>query len=94
MMFGSVEAMTLQAMNRYFNGGGVWKCNKNYQYGEDRWMGECFKEIGVLPVMDPLVLGDKLCAPGVWDCSDQRRAAFHHYKDLGSWMNCYKQGKR
>jgi len=94
MMFGSVEAMTLQAMNRYFNGGGVWKCNKNYQYGEDRWIGECFKEIGVWPVMDPLVLGDKLCAPGVWDCSDQRRAAFDHYKDLGSWMNCYKQGKR
>jgi len=94
MMFGSVEAMTNQAMNKYFNGGGIWRCNKNYQYGEDRWIGECFKEIGVWPVTDPLVLGDKLCVPGVWDCSDQRRAAFHHYKDLGSWMNCYRQGRR
>jgi len=94
MMFGSVEAMTNQAMTKYFNEGGVWKCNKNYQFGEDRWLGECFKEIGVWPEKDPLVLGDKLCAPGVWDCNDQRRAAFHHYKDLESWLGCYRQGSK
>lgn len=94
MMFGSVEAISNKAMNIYFNGGGVWRCNKNYQYGEDRWIGECFKELGVWPVLDSLVLGDKLCVPGVWDCSDQRRAAFHHYKDLGSWMECYRQALR
>mmetsp|Transcript_117827 Transcript_117827/g.234743 ORF Transcript_117827/g.234743 Transcript_117827/m.234743 type:complete len:621 (+) Transcript_117827:53-1915(+) len=94
MMFGAVEAMTREALHKYFNEGGMWRCNKNYQYGEDRWIGECFKEIGAWPVTDPLVLGDKLCVPGVWDCSDQRRAAFHHYKDLGSWMKCYHEGKR
>jgi len=94
MMFGSVEAMTNQAMSKYFNEGGVSRCNKNYQYGEDRWIGECFKEIGVWAVTDALEVGDKGCAPGVWDCSDQRRAAFHHYKDLGSWMGCYRQSIR
>jgi len=91
MMFGSAEAMTNQAMSKYFNKGGVWRCNKNYQFGEDRWLGECFKEIGVLPVTDPLLVGDKGC--GVFDCRDKRRAAFHHYKDLGSWMGCYRQAK-
>jgi len=93
-MFGAVEAMTQQAMNKYYNEGGVWRCNKNYQYGEDRWLGECFKEIGVWAMTDPFIVGDMGCAPGVWDCTDQRRAAFHHYKDLGSWMGCYRQSIR
>jgi len=93
MMFGSMEAMSNQAMDRYFKQG-VWQCNNNYQFGEDRWLGICLKSIGVWPVTDPGTLGDKLCVPGVFSCAGpDKRAAYHFYKDVGSWMNCYQQGK-
>lgn len=93
MMFGSVEALSNQAMSRYFNQG-VNACNNNFQFGEDRWLGLCLKSIGVWPVTDPGTLGDKLCVPGVFSCAGpDKRAAYHFYKDVGSWMNCYQQGK-
>jgi len=92
MMFGSVEAISHKAINKYFNGGGEQMCNNNNQYGEDRWLGECFKDLGVLPVTDVRVLGDKLCLPGIWNCGDGR-AVYHYYKNVTSWMNCYSEGK-
>eukprot|EP00419_Tripos_fusus_P072070 CAMPEP_0172902038 /NCGR_PEP_ID=MMETSP1075-20121228/167592_1 /TAXON_ID=2916 /ORGANISM="Ceratium fusus, Strain PA161109" /LENGTH=80 /DNA_ID=CAMNT_0013758559 /DNA_START=15 /DNA_END=254 /DNA_ORIENTATION=- len=79
-MFGSLEAISHAGISKYMSSG-EWKCNKNYQYGEDRWLGLCLQEIGVRSFIDPRILGDKLCVPGVWSCTDGR-AAYHHYKTL------------
>lgn len=99
MMFGSVEAISHQGMERYYYGGGEWRCKKNYQYGEDRWLGECFNEIGVQGVGDWHMVGDKLCIlpecgnAGCSNCGDGR-AAYHHYKSPESWLGCYYTAKR
>jgi hypothetical protein len=87
MMFGSLEAISHAGIAKYFSDG-TWRCNKNYQYGEDRWLGLCLQELGVQSVQDGRILGDKLCAPGVWSCKDGR-AAYHHYKTKKHWLDCY-----
>lgn len=92
MMFGSLEAISHQGMDRYFSLG-MYQCSKGFQY-EDRGLGECLNQIGIEPVTDTEILGDKMCFPGVFSCAGpDDRAAYHFYKDVHSWMRCYYQGK-
>lgn len=83
MMFGSVEAMSRVAMEAYFNSG--MTCRKNYQFGEDRWLGDCLNELGVTPVQDFGMVGDGVCTGA--NCGDGK-AAYHPFKDAGAWLNC------
>mmetsp|Transcript_4509 Transcript_4509/g.14113 ORF Transcript_4509/g.14113 Transcript_4509/m.14113 type:complete len:101 (+) Transcript_4509:2-304(+) len=94
MMFGSVEAISKQGMHKYYFQGGETTCKKNYQYGEDRWLGDCLTEIGVQPVLDERMVGDQLCVRvGVAkDCGDGR-AAYHPYKSVGKWMQCWQEAQ-
>jgi len=85
MMFGSVEAISRAAMVRYF--GSESTCRSNYQYGEDRWLGDCLSKLGVVGETDFEMLDDKVCKGA--NCADTSKAAYHHFKSKESWLDCY-----
>lgn len=85
MMFGSLEAINHAAWLRYFGSGG--RCHKNYQWGEDRWLGECLKELGVMPVNDFSLVGDGVCTGN--NACHSGQAAFHPFKSAAAWLGCY-----
>lgn len=93
MMFGSVEAISKTGLIEYYASSAI-KCHGNFQWGEDRWMGDCLSKIGVKGIGDWKMEGDKLCVGvGVGpDCTDQR-AAYHPFKSLAKWMKCYNEAK-
>jgi len=91
MMFGALEAISKMAMQRYYDSGA--QCNNLpwQSWGEDLWLGNCLKQLGVSAEADPIV-DDRLC---LWsDCGKQSAAAFHPYKDVGSWLQCYWTAER
>merc|ERR1712018_54038 len=45
MMFGSIEAVSRQGLERYL--GNTGKCSFGYEFGEDRWFGNCLNSLGV-----------------------------------------------
>merc|ERR1712083_361431 len=85
MMFGSVEAISKMGMQRYYDSGA--SCNNLpwQSWGEDLWMGNCLKQLGVSGEADAIV-DDRVC---LWsDCGKASAAAFHPYKDVKSWLTC------
>jgi len=86
MMFGSLEAISGPAMKKYFKNSNA--CLKNYTYGEDRWLADCFRDLGVSGTEDFKMVGDKVCR-GDHKCQDGR-AAYHHYKSPKKWLACYR----
>jgi len=94
MMFGSVEAISQQGLNKYFDRY-TTKCNGDFQWGEDRWIGACFDKIGVLGIGEWHLEGDQLClGVGVVKGCGDGRAAYHPYKSLEAWVGCYNQAMR
>jgi len=85
MMFGSVEAISRSAMEKYFASQST--CRNNFQYGEDRWLGDCLHKLGVAGENDFKMVGDKVCKGA--NCADATKAAFHHFKSKESWLECY-----
>merc|ERR1712032_393567 len=59
MMFGSIEAVSRQALERYFADPG--KCSFGYQFGEDRWFGNCLASLGAQGIQDFGMVGDGEC---------------------------------
>jgi len=88
-MFGSLEAISKAGLQDYFNNEAP--CKTGYQYGEDRWLGNCLKSVGATPVQDFGIVGDQVCTkiPGS-PCIDGM-PAYHPYKSWGAWVNCYNQ---
>jgi len=92
MMFGALEAISRQGLDTYFAksgdciGGLPWK-----EWGEDLFLNQCFKKIGVARKNDFQIYSDGVCT-GV-DCRDPDAAAFHPKKDVASWFACLKETK-
>jgi hypothetical protein len=92
MMFGSLEAISRPGLQNYFNNEGP--CKTGYQFGEDRWLGNCLKSVGTRGAQDFGIVGDQVCTkPPGSPCTDNK-AAYHPYKSAGAWMTCYNQAVR
>lgn len=93
MMFGSVEMLTREALQEFFNreqectGSLDWKV-----WGEDYFLGKCFDMLGVTRTNQFTAVQDGVCK-GV-DCSAQDAGAFHPMKDVESWMSCWWQASQ
>jgi len=91
-MFGSLEAISKSGLQNYFNNEAP--CKTGYQYGEDRWLGNCLKSVGTRGAQDFSIVGDQVCTkPPGSPCTDGK-AAFHPYKSAAAWMTCYNQAVR
>jgi hypothetical protein len=88
-LYGALEVYSKEAMEMYRNGNGLCKTRLQWHgWGEDLFMSQCMKMLGVEGVADLTLVGDERCMRA--SCYDQWRAAFHPYKDVGSWMWCWR----
>lgn len=93
MLYGSLEALSLEAVRTYRRGQYACKSMDVGIMGEDGYMQTCLtKLLGVNATEDWMQVGDNRCtyAP----CSDGTRAAYHPFKDRWSWQACYEQAVR
>lgn len=92
MMFGALEAISRQALDKYFQGAGTCTANMPWKsYGEDLFMGKCLEMLGVSRTNDFKIYSDGVCL-GV-DCANPDAAAFHPKKDAASWLACLEETK-
>jgi len=91
MMFGSVEAISVQALYAYFNSESTCRSMPWGAWGEDLWMGNCLKALGVSAEGDFGLVSDGVCL--YKNCAGGA-AAFHPLKSLGEWMQCYWAAQR
>jgi hypothetical protein len=89
-LYGAVETFSQGAMERYHDSW-VQKCATEpwHGWGEDMYMRVCMDRLGVWGFNDDMIVGDERCNPAA--CWDHSRAAFHAYKNVGAWMNCWYQ---
>jgi hypothetical protein len=89
-LYGAVETFSRGAMERYRESW-VQTCATEpwHGWGEDMYMRVCMDRLGVWGFDDNNIVGDERCNPAT--CWDHWRAAFHAYKDVGAWMNCWHQ---
>jgi hypothetical protein len=94
MMYGSVEIFSKGAMIAYMEH--VAHCADVLpweDWGEDFFMTRCMDQIDVGRLELFNVVGDNVCVGpgqgGTGDCSEGDRAAFHPFKDIVEWNNCY-----
>jgi len=89
-MFGSLEAFSHKAIETYFKG--VDKCKRDLKWsswGEDLFMNNCLKHLGVEPAFDGKLIGDNVCKGA--DCKDGVSASYHPFKSPEEWFQCYSQ---
>lgn len=96
MMYGSVEIYSFKAIDTYAARVGL--CYEDMgsmlgAWGEDYYMTHCLDHIGVGRISDFVSVGDNVCSGG--SCADSAFSAFHPYKDVTAWQNCwdYAHGK-
>lgn len=90
MMYGALEIFSWKAISSYANG--MWECMRDMAefiplWGEDRFMKKCMDHIGVGTIQDFSAVGDGVCT-GV-DCGSSFVAAFHPFKTVDSWQQCW-----
>lgn len=91
-LFGSIEIFSRNAIGTYkaFKN----KCFKNLpwqKWGEDLYMQSCMDMLKVHAINGTGYLGDERCyyAP----CTDTNKVAFHAFKDVDSFFQCWGQSK-
>lgn len=92
MMFGALEAISKQAMERYYESG--YGCRNNFPvdaWGEDRWLSACLQSIGAPGIEEFGLVSDALCH-GL-DCNSGA-PAFHPLKGANEWQGCYYAAMR
>jgi len=89
MMFGSVESISRQGLEKYFANTGA--CNWGYEFGEDKWLMKCLSALGVQAPQDFGAVGDNVCTGA--NCADGK-AAYHPFKNVGAWAGCWAQASR
>jgi hypothetical protein len=92
MMYGAVEAISGPAASVFTQ---EWKRCKDelswQAWGEDVFMVNCLKHLGMDSAVDLKLVGDGRCS-GV-DCKDRWKAAFHPFKTVKDWMHCWGQAQ-
>lgn len=91
MMFGALEAIAREAMEKYYAGRDACMGLPVDDWGEDRWLGACLDMLGAPGEQDFGLVSDGVCE-GV-SCSSGA-AAFHPFKDAGAWQGCYFEAVR
>jgi len=92
MIYGSFEAFSKRGLRAYFHGGAS-KCVHALPWqpwGEDKFMGECMKHLGVQQATDVSILNDKRCG-GTGTCTDGTAAAYHDFKTMRAWFHCWHE---
>lgn len=87
MMFGSVEALSRMALDSYFNSESTCRNMPWGAWGEDLWLGNCLKNLGVSAEADFNLVSDGVCL--YRNCADKNAAAFHPLKSVHEWLSCY-----
>merc|ERR1740121_507534 len=85
MVYGALEVYSFKAIKAWSERKG--ECNTPNNFGEDKYMTQCMDHLGAYRVHDETVMGDKLCGT-FSDCGNGRNAAFHPFKDVGSFTEC------
>uniref|UniRef100_A0A7S4W758 Apple domain-containing protein n=1 Tax=Alexandrium monilatum TaxID=311494 RepID=A0A7S4W758_9DINO len=86
-IFGAVEVFSVPAISAYKQR--PWLC-KNlpwHGWGEDMYMQKCMEALGIPSVVDLNLVGDARCQ--YRPCQDGGVAAFHPFKDVGGYWNCW-----
>jgi len=91
LLYGALEVFSKEAIGTYHANVGKCKGLQWHGWGEDMYMQQCMQAIGATPINDFSLVGDKSC--GYAPCTDGSRVAFHAFKDVGSWMGCWQQGR-
>lgn len=89
-LFGALEVISKQAVQAYQ--AGHQRCKDELEWhgwGEDYFMQSCLNLLGVLPVGDFGMVGDKRCFDA--SCSDTGKVAFHDFKDITAYFDCWEQ---
>jgi len=87
-LYGSVEVFSVPAVAEYARRIQECKALPWQGWGEDYYMQHCMDMLGVMQVADFEQVGDDRCVPA--PCSDWTRVAYHDFKTLDSWMDCFR----
>jgi hypothetical protein len=90
IMFGAVEAISKDAIEKFFYNKDACMNLPIDLWGEDRWLSNCLNQLGAPGEEDYELVADGVCR-GVYCGSGA--AAFHPFKDANSWQGCYYQAK-
>jgi len=91
MMYGSLEIISVEAINLYYANEDVCKGSIPWQgMGEDAFMGMCLRQLQVGELF--MKQADNTCAGG--SCDDPTFSSYHPYKDPTSWFDCWDRAQR
>jgi hypothetical protein len=88
-LYGALEVFNEAAMRKYSQN--EWSCTQQIGFGgmgEDEYIDKCMQKLGARQLIDYTLVGDHRCMSA--ECPDTWRAAFHDYKSVDAWANCYK----
>lgn len=91
MMFGSLEAISKQGMQQFFNAEGNCMGMPLDAWGEDKWLGNCLGSVGAGGTGDFGMVSDGVC--NGLNCQSGA-AVFHPLKNAGAWLGCYYAATR
>jgi len=86
MMFGSLEAISKQGMEKFFNAEGNCMGMPLDAWGEDKWLGNCLNSVDAGGSADFGMVSDGVC--NGLNCGSGA-AVFHPLKNKGAWLGCY-----
>lgn len=88
MIYGALEVFSFTAIEKWSHQGHT--CKAPNDFGEDKYMTQCMDHLKISRVNDWGVVGDKLCGTFT-DCTALANAAFHPFKDVWSWTDCWQR---
>lgn len=86
-VYGAVEVTSVPAFGAYQDRVAECKGLGWQGWGEDGYLQNCMAHLGVRMIEDYALVSDQRCSPT--SCYDGGRAAFHPFKDPGSWQGCF-----
>jgi len=89
LLYGSLEVFSSEALKRYEEHAEECKALDWRGWGEDYYMQQCLKMIGVENVPDTNQVGDDRCVAA--GCSDYTRVAYHDFKEPQQWYDCFQE---